>query len=431
MVNYFKYLIVFIILTISSYVLFIQFTETILCWFISVILSVLLIIFFLKQKIDTLNIAKLILVSAFLFVITIPFIGEKETESLEKRTLAEFPQWEWNNVWKFFKAYPTYFNDHFAFRNNVIEMYGKVKYEKIGFKPVANMAISGKNEFLFYKGEDYFKHLSTPYTQDELKHFHYNLVVTTKWFKQHGIKYYLTIPPVKGRIYYEYLPEYLKIKLKFSRLAQLKNYLTKKSTINFIGYTDELINQKSKRRLYYSRDTHWNEYGAFIAYKKIMKIITKDFLEIIPEKLVDYEHTELKMYNGDLQGLLGYKNNIYSKRVVLHRKDSISPIISDSSLINTTGNKFEVWKSNSCNNNLRLLVFRDSFTENLKKFLSASFSYSSYVWDVDLSIKKINEEKPDIILHEMLERYTFHYLTLPQEIKDDTLFLKQFDIADF
>jgi len=44
---------------------------------------------------------------------------------------------------------------------------------------------------------------------------------------------------------------------------------------------------------------------------------------------------------------------------------------------------------------------------------------------------KIKEEKSNIIIHEMLERFTFKYLELSPEIKNDTAFVNKFNIEDF
>ena len=56
---------------------------------------------------------------------------------------------------------------------------------------------------------------------------------------------------------------------------------------------------------------------------------------------------------------------------------------------------------------LKIYVVRDSFSENLKKFLSLNFSTSVYAWTTDVPVLEALEEKPDIILHEIVERFSF------------------------
>ena len=80
---------------------------------------------------------------------------------------------------------------------------------------------------------------------------------------------------------------------------------------------------------------------------------------------------------------------------------------------------------------LKIYVVRDSFSENLKKFLSLNFSTSVYAWTTDVPVLEALEEKPDIILHEIVERFSFFYLELPPEIKNDTAFVNKFNIEDF
>ncbi|MCO6500401.1 MAG: hypothetical protein J5I47_08510 [Vicingus serpentipes] len=370
--------------------------------------------------------------SSFLLVLFIPFVGEKETESfLEKRALAEFPKWRWNNVWTFFFGYQEYFDDRFTFRNDIIDFYGNLKYEKLKTKPLSNKAVIGKEGWLFITGKDYLNNISVPFTKEELQILHYNLVVTTEWFNKKGVKYYLTIPPVKPRIYSEYLPDYMKVRIHFSRLEQLNNYLNERKKINIIDYRDELIKRKTQQQIYYKTDTHWNEYGAFVGYTKIINEIIKDFKQITPLELKDYKETKTDGLPGDLIGMLGYNSTMSSTLYNLVRIDSLIPILTYSSDPKQHTGKIEEWKMPNSNNGLSIFVVRDSYSEHLRKFLSSHFDKSTYVWTTDLPIQKIAKSKPDIVLHELIERYIHFYLKLPPEIKNDTTFLSNYNIEDY
>ena len=386
----------------------------------------------LRKKINAISFNNFFLVLVFVTIIFTIFIGPKEQKSTENRNLANFPNWRWSNVWKFFSGYSDYVDDRFYNRSNFIQGYGYFIYEKLKLNPINNRAIIGKDEWMFYFDKQYCIDISKPFTHEELKILHYNLVLTTKWFEKHGIHYYLTIPPVKPRIYPEKLPDFLRIKLSYSRLKQFKAYLNSKSSYNFIDYWDEL--QKAKQhneQIYYKTDTHWNEHGSFIGYTKILNTIKNDFPEIKINTKEQYKEEVVFEYSGDLIQMIGFNPKIIATRYKLTPKDSsrIELIYITESIKHENG--FQKFKNETPPNDLKLFVIRDSYTEHLKEFFNQSFSEVVYAWMPTIPLAKINEEKPDIIVHEILERFTFFYLDLTPEIKNDTAFVNQFNIEDF
>jgi len=370
-------------------------------------------------------------VTVFLLVLFVPLVAEKETVSLEKRPLAEFPEWRWSNVWKFFKDYQNYFDDRFAFRNSLIDTFGKFKYEKLKLSNLTGNVAIGKNDWLFYHSKEYMKEVSKPFTQEELQLFHYNLVVTTKWFEQRGIKYYITIPPIKPRIYPEKLPDYMRVAMHFSRLDQINKYLKMNSKYNIIDLRDELFEAKKKNIIYFSTDTHWNEFGAFAAYTKIINSISKDFNELTPIDFKKIQPIPTKYSSGDLLGLLGFTTNKYTTQYVLTLKDTVKFNLVYASDPGLPKNNFETWETPKSSSKLKIYVVRDSFSENVKRFLLLNFARSTYAWIPVIPVNEVIEEHPDILLHETLERFTYCYLELPVEIKKDTAFTNQFNIKDF
>jgi hypothetical protein len=375
---------------------------------------------------------ELLMVIVFIVILFTPLVGPKETESLENRSLAQFPEWRWSNVWKFFDEYQNYFDDCFAFRNDIIDSYGNFIYNVLDIKPITNTVINGEDEWLFYSDKDYIKITSTPFTHEELSRIHYNLVVTTEWFKEHDIKYYLMLLPVKSRIYSDKLPEYMKVKMSFSRLDQIREYLIKHSSINIIDCKDDLTAARKEGDVYYKSDTHWNERGAFVGYTSILKRIKNDFPEITPMSIDNYNSNKEWNDSGDLQRMLGFEPEFKLKQDVLTLKNSIATNqIFLGYLDDNPKKKYEIYRTPTDTNGLKIFVVRDSFTENLKKFLSVNFSTSIYAWMPEIPMNKIVEENPNIVLHEMLERFTFEYLQLPPEIENDTTFTKQFNIEDY
>lgn len=427
-----KYILCYLLFFILSYLLFENNFELVITSILATICAIISIFLLAKTSVLNANFNTIFFITVFTLILFIPFVGKKEQDSLEKRKLKDFPEWRWTNVWKFFKEYQSYFNDRFAFKNSLVDFYGKLKYEKLSLTYMTSDIAFGEDNWLFYKDKDYLNRISKPFTEKELRQLHYNLVVTTKWFEQHGIKYYLTIPPVKPRIYNDKTPYYFRINTKHSILEQLNTYLIEKSKIQLIDLRDELLDAKNKHQLYYKTDTHWNQYGAYVGYKKIIETFNNDFPELEPIKISMMEKST-KDFMGDLTQILGYKSAREKLDFTLTPKDTfLTPQLT--LFINPTDNtshKLEVWDVKKGLSDLKIYVVRDSFSENLKYFLSINFSTSYYAWTTDVPVEEVLQKKPDIVLHEILERFAFFYLKLPPEIKADTAFTNQFNIADF
>lgn len=425
----FKYILCYLLFFTLSFLLLENFFGQLNNIIVSTIWAFSLLFLLTKTTVLNTNFNTILFVAFFILILFAPFVGKKQDESLEKRILKEFPEWRWTNVWKFFKEYQAYFEDRFAFRNELIDLNGKIRYEFInGTELTPNVAL-GKDNWLFYCDNDYLNYISTPFSKEELKQFNYNLNIITKWFQNKGINYYLTIAPVKAMVYKEMMPDYMKIRTEFSRYNQLKSYLEKNSSIQFISYLDELKEGKKQQEIYYKTDTHWNEIGAFIGYTKIMNVISKDYPELKPYKIEEFNVVEDNFFGGDLMSILGYESAKPTKQFYINKKDGSYPRLIFSEVL--PENNLNIFEMPNNDNKNSIYVVRDSFSESLKKFLSLNFSKSVYYWKVELPINTILEEKPTIVLHEILERFSFFYLELPPEIKADTAFTNQFNIDDF
>ncbi|MEQ1871899.1 MAG: hypothetical protein ABL961_17915, partial [Vicinamibacterales bacterium] len=62
----------------------------------------------------------------------------------------------------------------------------------------------------------------------------------------------------------------------------------------------------------------------------------------------------------------------------------------------------------------RLVMFRDSFTSALAPFLSEHFSRAVYLWQNDFDAAVIEQEKPDVVLHEIVGRHLHTIYAYPQ-----------------
>lgn len=107
---------------------------------------------------------------------------------------------------------------------------------------------------------------------------------------------YLVIGPDKHGIYPEYMNPYIREPGKFRFFNKIKPYLESQG-INVIDSFDFLRankDPKAEKSLYYTDDTHWNRYGANIAFDNVMSRVLKDYHK------AEYIFSFSKHENGDL-----------------------------------------------------------------------------------------------------------------------------------
>ena len=97
-------------------------------------------------------------------------------------------------------------------------------------------------------------------------------------------------------VYPEHLPRTVFKKGETSRYDQITG-LDSDPEINMIGLKETLLeHKKDKYLLFQKTDDHWTDYGAFLGYQAIMKRVEKDFPELKPQSLDEFEISkELKM----------------------------------------------------------------------------------------------------------------------------------------
>ncbi|MGI1658568.1 MAG: alginate O-acetyltransferase AlgX-related protein [Desulfitobacterium sp.] len=353
----------------------------------------------------------------FLIMISLPLLSmiigfTPKTLNNENRNLAAKPVLSKTNIGNYFKEYEKYFNDHFGFRDQLIYFNNllNVKCFKVSTNP---LVIIGENNWLYYTGdkslEDY-KGLSR-FTSDELEIIRRNLETEKEWLAKRGIQFLVVVAPNKESIYPEYLPNNIRKINDGTRLEQLKSYLQEKSDINVLDLRTPLLEHKGNSLLYYRTDTHWNEYGAFVAYQQIINELQKEDRNLKPNSYTDFSVvSETKKLRLDLANMLAmdlsdemisFKPNNPWKASFVEVDKTLYP---NSELL--------IAKEIDNKNAPRLLMFRDSFTNNMVDFLSEHFSRSTYVWDYSFNPEVIELESPDIVILEIVERALPRLLTI-------------------
>lgn len=374
-------------------------------------ITLIIIIFFgifkLLEYIDKKRIflswGELLYIVLFFIIILFPVIkiDNEKVDKIENRNLSlksELIKGKSLNM-NYGKETDSWLNDHFYKRREIINFYEKINTTIIG-RIENEKALVGKEKWIFYKGDNSIENFQNInlFTEAQLKNIEDNLKNREEWLKKQNIKYYTFIAPDKNKIYKEYYPNYINQINSFGKGYQLREYLKNKN-INLIYPYEELIKEKKENLVYWKTDTHWNEYGGYIGYKRLIDEIKKDFQEVKTVK-EDELNIGFAPYGGDLLGMLSLSSDIYKN--INYKTLNIKN--QNFSYVKNEGSNGVLTKSSK---KYKVLIFRDSFTSAMTPYISETFGEVEYIWRHDFNNfqNKIKEFKPDIVIHEIVERY--------------------------
>jgi len=391
----------------------------------------------------TAQVSKICTIIVFFIVLFLPLLGiffKGNNIQLvnEKRQLSKRPEFRLKSLRKFSKEFEQYFNDRIPFRDLLIFTNSFLKMRYLGTSPVPKVII-GKEGWLFYRGdnvanvaEGYF--LAAPLRKEQLALLQVYLEAKRDWLAERGIKYLFVIAPDKQSIYPEFLPDsYYRAA---SHIDQLKEYLKTNSDIDIVDLRQPLLRAKRDYPVFYKSDTHWNEYGAFISCIEIIKSLTNYFPTLQIPQLSDYPIRYETVNGRDLADMLAMGNFI-SEAVPrpirltsqMHYQDEPSHGIPITAKIDPQ----VPFATERMGGELpRGVMFGDSFSVSIGPFLSESFSRIAYVHihlsSLALQQKVIEQETPNVVIDEIVERSMSAFLTIPvpQDMLD-ALYRKRFN----
>jgi hypothetical protein len=261
----------------------------------------------------------------------------------------------------------------------------------------------GKDGWMEYTGErniDDFQNLE-PFENE--KQIEEGLTTLNQYLKTQGITLLVVIAPNKASIYPDKLPEQIKSLHGQSRFDTLMSYL-EDNDLPTVDLRPALRNARQDQDVYYKTNTHWNGYGAFIAYTTIIDTLRTSHPDLKP-----YEISELNLVAAapDVQDISKLMHANFIKEPTFFYSP-MEPFVRTLHLDDKYGYNQSSWILDS--KLPTLLMFHDSFGEYyLNNYLSMNFSKSNFIQNKSI-LKYLTREslqyfKPDIIIVEIVERY--------------------------
>ncbi len=337
--------------------------------------------------------------AAFIGICIIPAVCMpffRSDSSREKRDISAFPSVKTEDGeinFEFFDEFDTWFSEHFAFRQELVNADGRIKSTLMGTSPNSDV-ISGKDGWLYY-GEttDDFLNINT-LNEREVSNISHNLRMINDYCKKNNAEFIFFSAPNKNSIYPENMPfNYIPVdkngnyELLSVELSDDSFYLDMKSVLLDMKYI--LLEKEQNVSLYHKTDTHWNNFGAYVGHTAIMEKIgsepcsagtgwytRNDRLGDLAEMIYPAEKAKDTQIYNDYQFAYTYQGR-------LRGLDDIT--------INTLNENSEG----------RLLMFRDSYGEAILPYMAECFGTAEFSRAVPYRLDNIDGKT---VILEIVER---------------------------
>ncbi len=357
---------------------------------------------------------------AFIVVVLVglglPLVGpgnhEKNEENRRRSTRPDLPK-SWTDVGGFPEQYEHYFSDNFAFRDTLVDAHHRLRRDLLGLSatPKAALGSAGWIYLMDDFASDYQRKM--PYSEEELAEWAQLLELRGQWLSLQKIPFLFVVAPNKSTIYPEYLPAAAKPLWEVSPLDQLYGLVAQLPHVDAVDLRPALLAAKPEHTLYHHLDTHWNDVGAYIAYRALVEKLNTLVDCGPPLDWPDFTLTEKTITSGDLAVLACVGGVGESQQPVLTRTKSTTAIASVDRDNTGIGAHEAYIAYETPGKTLRVLLLRDSFGNRMAPLLAAHCGRlvcgPSRYFDVEL----IEQEKPDVVILERVERY----LAIPPEIR--------------
>ncbi len=303
-----------------------------------------------------------------------------------------------------------YINDNFSFRAPLIDLNNYTKFKYFEVSPSKDKTLVGKDGWYFmagkekdiYEGKLDFSDEDLNILVDEWKY-------RKGYLDSSGIEAYWLIAPFKHNIYPEQLPRFIR-KSENRRIEKLKEELDEFWPELLIDPAPQLIAAKDTTKTFYQLDNHWNLKAGNICSEILRTRMSNDFPDSLLSKVPECTwiiDTLQKGYHHKAIGIedlmeIDYQPEMKDSKATELEKYGF-PCIDGFAYCFKYEERFE-----NENSNLRVLIIRDSFGNQMEPFLKEMFQESVFIWDAwfyNLNEEIIETVKPDVVLFITLETH--------------------------
>ena len=232
----------------------------------------------------------------------------------------------------------------------------------------------------------------------QLRRWRLLLELRTAWLERFGIPYFVVIVPNAASVYPEKMPDGFEA-VEDRPIHQLLAHLDETSSFaRVLMPLDELIAAKRERLTYIPTDTHWNEYGAFVAYDRLADELELHGIELRRLRLPDLNVRE-QVRPGDLG--VKVEPQAESPQILVQPREPAARMVTDNRVYNNGRNV--VYECPPAPG--RLFVHGDSFAYAMLHLLAESFARVSFFHRPTLDFDAVLQERPSAVVSVIAERF--------------------------
>ncbi len=299
----------------------------------------------------------------------------------------------------FSNDFDNYLNDNFVLKEHYVTALNSASIALFG-EAVSDKAICGRNNMLFYKDTlDDYQRLNQ-LSDKELEGIALYMRDLEAQLFEKACRMVLIIAPNKATVYPEYMPSRYKRAPVKSNLDRLYEYLDKYG-VTAVDAKAVLTAHKSDALLYYYHDSHWNNLGAGLIYNEIA-----DLTELPVFDSAGNGKNTVRDFTGDLHNFIWPAKSYFENRMIYEFGSEYSadrPIDFERNSVAATSSGV---------NDLKLVVYHDSFGRSLQPFFSHSAGRVVMSSEFPYNMSYIDEVEPDIVIIEIVERNIDYLLKL-------------------
>ncbi len=252
-----------------------------------------------------------------------------------------------------------------------------------------------------------------PFTQKELAHWADALEDRRVWLDDQGIRYLYVIFPEKASVYPEYLPGSIEPAGAERRADQLVDYLSTHSSVEILYVRDALLAAKPSGRLYHKTDIHWNDKGAYYAYREIVDTLSQWFPAMQPASLDDFQDVRLNNHGLVIAAQAGLEDAFNEEIILLapraprQASQVFTGILDAPAAEPTLAGPFATERAD--NSLPRAVMTHNSFAMTVRPFLSENFERIVYYFQFDFDPTVVKHEKPDVVIEQINDDQPYLY----------------------
>lgn len=365
---------------------------------------------------------KIIYIVLCMLMCVLPFVGMtfyKTETTTENKTLAVFPKWmeDGNFNVDYFDELSAYFEDHFAFRQELVSIDAEIQSKIFQVSNVDTVMV-GTDGWLFFTDtmDDYMGRNTM--TERQVFNTAHNLSLLQQYVTENGADFVFTVAPNKNSLYDDNIPYYASYKSSDIKNIDMLKTKFKEMGISYVDLFESF--KKSDETLYLKRDSHWNNKGAVLAYNTILDslLMEHEKYEMVKKDRVEKEY-------GDLNKML-YPLTAKPEWNYYYQYESQWSYVSEDEDVEAAWIETECPKGEGS-----LLMFRDSFGNTLLPLMAEQFAKASFSKGIPCRIAEYMETcAPEFVIVEKVERNLDEYMLTPPIMPGPEVELKEIQRQD-